>query len=102
MKIQYMYDGHGFMVYPVKKQRIGDDNSRYIQTDYDYPGLARLFGWNSATRRGCKHQGTDGTVDCPDCDMKAYMFIHKAFEYLLDNEGKIINDDSGSCEGDDA
>ena len=40
----------------------------------------------------CCHQTTDGTVDCPDCDLKAGHFIEAAGQYLLDNDGQTAED----------
>jgi len=36
-----------------------DGTEQYIQSDWDYPGVASLFGW-VACECGC----TDGTIDC--------------------------------------
>jgi hypothetical protein len=72
-----------------------------VQTDWDAPGVANTFGWNmrdiqvaNAGYYGttCNHQGTDGTVDCPDCGIKAGTFIRYAIEYIDSNDGKTVED----------
>lgn len=35
----------------------------------------------------CQHDGTDGTIDCPACGMKAGRFIKLAREWLNANDG---------------
>ncbi|MGE0536627.1 MAG: hypothetical protein AB7O68_16775 [Pirellulales bacterium] len=40
--------------------RAEDGRSLLIQTDWDYPALASVFGWVP-----CYCGDTDGTVDCP-------------------------------------
>lgn len=74
-----------------------------VQTDWDYPTTAALFGWslrrvqgNALTARmlqrapnrghGCDHRSTDGTVACPDCGVTASAFIHAAGTFL---DGKV-------------
>ena len=60
-KITYSRVVCGYLVSEVRK----DGKDTFIQTDYDYPALARDFGWNMQGRGKCRHNGTDGTVDCP-------------------------------------
>lgn len=73
-------------------------NGLLVQTDYDFPSIARDLGWNltrvqrdkqgkvrhllRASRRGCQHIGTDGTVDCRDCGVTASAFIEAAADFL--------------------
>jgi hypothetical protein len=67
------------------------------QTDWEYPGLAQDLGWALTrvqikhgrtvhmarrSRVGCEHNGTDGTVTCPDCGLTAGDFIRAAASYL--------------------
>ena len=40
----------------------------------------------------CDHRGTDGTIDCPDCDVHAAEFIRVAGKYLADNDGATAED----------
>lgn len=40
----------------------------------------------------CKHDKTDGTVDCPDCGLTASQFISAAREWLDDNDGAQAED----------
>lgn len=96
-----------------------DGRTVLVQTDYDYPGVASTFGWSTtdvqrdpaasaprfpgdtfgggvydkATGEGwCRHDGTDGTVDCPDCGIKAGEFIASAGQFLYDNDGAEAED----------
>lgn len=73
-----------------------------IQSDWDYPAVASLFGWSlrrvqkdrkgkvheldRAPRRGvgCDHSRTDGTITCPDCGVTATSFIGAAGWFLND------------------
>lgn len=68
--------------------------SIFIQSDRDFPVLASSFGWNMRGRK-CKHEGTDGTVNCPDCGKTATEFINEAIRFLDDNDGKIMIDNYG-------
>lgn len=84
---------------------IGAGQYRYGSTvvtrDWDYPSLATRLGWSirRVQRRGrdtrflkaarksknnCEHSHTDGTIDCPDCGVKAIAFIEAASGYLLE------------------
>ena len=73
-----------------------------VQTDWDYPGVASTFGWSiqdvqaQGTRyyglAPCDHSGTDGTVDCPDCGLKAITFINAAGNWLRENDGATADD----------
>lgn len=40
----------------------------------------------------CQHDGTDGTVDCPDCGVTASEFISAAREWLDNNDGATADD----------
>ena len=40
----------------------------------------------------CDHNGTDGTVDCPECDVTAGEFISAAREWLNENDGATADD----------
>ncbi len=84
-----------------------DGQSILVQTDYDFPGAASTFGWNmrEVQREGyednpCDHRGTDGTVDCPDCGVKASTFISAAYDWLMLNDGATV-EDPGYFESDD-
>src|SRR5213078_3090693 len=82
-----------------------------IQTDWEYPGVARSFGWDIATVQRCSecgeiggvmpdgnayccdawteecdHDGTDGTVDCLDCGVTNSEFITAADEWLRSHD----------------
>ncbi len=45
-------------------------------------GGSWVHGQNPRPPRNCRHSGTDGTVDCPDCGVKAGDFVRAAGEYL--------------------
>lgn len=84
MRVEHHYCG-GFIV-----------GRRLVWSDWDYPATARDLGWSLArvqrvgkevrhlARRSkrCEHRGTDGTIDCPDCGVKAIEFINAAAEFL--------------------
>lgn len=40
----------------------------------------------------CRHSGTDGTVDCPNCGATASEFISAARQWLDDNDGAEADD----------
>lgn len=40
----------------------------------------------------CPHDGTDGTIDCPDCGLTATEFISAAYDWLRDNDGAEADD----------
>ena len=40
----------------------------------------------------CEHDGTDGTVDCPNCGLTAGDFISAAREWLEDHDGATADD----------
>jgi hypothetical protein len=65
-----------------------------VQTDYDFPGVASSFGWSIAYDGGlcCEHDGTDGTVDCPECGRSAGAFIGAASEWLDYHDGAEVED----------
>ena len=98
-----------------------DGQDLLIQTDWDYPAVASNLGWaprliqicpecKDALRvdrdcvlaachacgdrilRVCDHDGTDGTVACPDCGIGAGAFIGAAQEFLDDHIGESFDD----------
>jgi hypothetical protein len=80
------------------------ENERHnilVQTDWEAPGVANTFGWDMTEVQPqnygyyglkCRHSHTDGTVDCPDCGVKASTFISAAIEYIDSNDGKSVED----------
>jgi len=62
-----------------------DGRTMLIQTDWDYPGVASIFGW-----RPCPCGETDGTVDCPH--RTASEMIAEAGEFLNDHIGDTAED----------
>jgi hypothetical protein len=98
-----------------------DGRDRLIQTDWDYPRVASTFGFSLSTVQrcrecgqihnvelGCKrfachdcddlvgevcdHSGTDGTVDCKECGLKAGAFINSARDFMDDHIGDSADD----------
>lgn len=61
-----------------------------FQTDWDYPWLAAALGWRMESH-GCEHNGTDGTVTCPECGHDAGEFICRASDWLDKRCGDQIN-----------
>jgi hypothetical protein len=63
------------------------DQTRLIQTDWDYPGIATTFGWVA-----CPHcNETDGTVNCKH--RTASEMIARAQGYLDEKAlGEIVAD----------
>lgn len=61
------------------------NESRFVQTDWDFPGVASNFGWVA-----CDCGETDGTIDCPH--KTAGEMIAEATEYLDNNVNKIVDD----------
>jgi len=64
-----------------------------VQSDWDFPRAARMIGWNMkrvqpgkvlkrAPKNGCNHNGTDGTIACPQCGVTNSEFINAAAYYL--------------------
>ena len=99
---------------------LGEDcQSVLIQSDWDYPSTAETFGWSLRSVQQCRHcgrsaaesdgsrmycgvcdsegpicdhDGTDGTVECPDCGVAASDFISAAGEYLSGADGAVAED----------
>lgn len=96
-----------------------DGQSVLIQTDWDYPGVAGTFGWSpmmvqrceecggcavgpevnhcqecdhASEAPCCRHSGTDGTVDCPECGAKVAWFLESARQWLDDHDGATADD----------
>lgn len=71
--------------------------TRLVQSDWDYPGVASTFGWDITSVQNddehvCEHRGTDGTVDCKECGLSASDFIAAAGNWLSDNDGATAED----------
>jgi len=60
-------------------QQVGTNKSILIQSDWDCPGIAQLFGWVPCSI--CDY--TDGTIDCEH--KKASDMIAEAKEVILEN-----------------
>jgi len=59
----------------------GNKTIQYIQTDWDYPGLASLFGWTP-----CCH-ATDGTIACEHKTVSEH--LSDASSFLDKHEGEV-------------
>jgi len=59
--------------------------SDFIQSDWDYPSTASLFGFVP-----CDCGSTDGTVDCKH--KTATQMISAAYDYLVDHVGETVDD----------
>ena len=75
----------------------GTGKSILVQTDWDYPGVARTFGWDIRMVQqeeggDCYHSGTDGTVDCPECGVRADEFMASAYDWLVNSDGETVDD----------
>ena len=62
-----------------------DGREFFIQTDWDYPGLASTFGW-----RPCPCGRTDGTIDCEH--RSASEMIAEAGKFLRHHVGDTAED----------
>lgn len=90
--------------------KISGLKSILIQGDYSYPGVASSFGWSvknvdrpieydddgdeidADLLEVCEHDGTDGSVACPNCGCPASDFIDSAYDFLTENDGLIAED----------
>jgi len=96
MRVRLESECCGYLLIPVSKQiakrmiHATGDESVYFQTDWDFPALASNLGWNMRSRK-CRHDFTDGTVDCPDCGRTATSFITEAADWLSDHSGDTFN-----------
>jgi hypothetical protein len=70
----------------VRGGEYGEGEGTLVQTDWDWPIVARNLGWSMSDVQKndvhCEHYRTDGTIDCPDCGVKAIEFICAAGKYL--------------------
>jgi hypothetical protein len=74
-----------FVIRRVSRLKEERGDTVYIQTDWDYPGVASTFGWSV----GCDCS-TDGTVDCQHKTVSEY--IASAYGYPSNNIGKVVED----------
>ncbi len=76
----------GYLVIREPFDKYDEKNTILIQSDWDFPGVARTFGWDMTKEQilteACDHSGTDGTVPCPDCGISVSQMIEAAQEYL--------------------
>jgi len=61
----------------------------FIQSDWDFAGIASTFGWPGCR---CGSRGTDGTIDCPDCGKPAHALITDAIHWIDNNWGLTVQD----------
>lgn len=65
----------------------------FVQSDWNYPSLAQSCGWSLREvnkQRECEHGGTDGTIDCPECNTKVTEFLSAAYDWLAANDGSTF------------
>ena len=67
---------------------VTDECTTFVQTDYDYIGLARHFGFVP-----CECGATDGTIDCEH--KTASEMISAAYDFLCEHEGEEIDNPYG-------
>jgi len=92
--------GIGYELTPISKRvlvrytRETGHESALIQTDWDFPSLARSLGWSMRARgERCTHRSTDGTVNCPDCGRTASYFSARAGEWLDARTDQVFQGD---------
>ena len=65
-----------------------DGRTAISTLDHEFPALAATFGWDATTVQSepakfrCRHAGTDGSIDCPDCGCTATDFGDIAATWL--------------------
>lgn len=83
-----------------------DGQSRLIQTDWDFPGVASSFGFSlvhtqapgrefgseDTDRPPCRHERTDGTIACRECGVQPGQFISDAADWLCNHDGATVDD----------
>jgi hypothetical protein len=75
-----------------------DERTVLVQPDTDCPAVASTFGWSLRRvqrrwwRNPCKHDSTDGTIDCAMCGVTGPEFIAAAYAYLKSNHGATAED----------
>jgi len=86
-KINYpiTYEANQYGHYRVIDQTTGKD--LYFQVDYEFPDLARDFGWNGKILPKSQLRA----VNIKDNDTTGAA-IYSAIKYLDDNEGKVVED----------
>ena len=77
----------------------GEQLEMLFQVDYDQCAVAVNLGFrlqsvqvHNARYYGCPchHQGTDGTIACPQCGLPASSFITAARQWLDNHDGKVF------------
>lgn len=72
-----------------------DGRDTLIQSDWEYPATASLFGWDIAncepTTCPDAHCDSDGTVRCDCCGTEAAVFIGSAQRWLDDHVGDRVD-----------
>lgn len=99
-----------------------DGRDILIQNDHEWTAVASFFGWSVSKcqkpapacyerwqtgfdctleehsecqdyeAKTCEHSGSDGSVDCRQCGMKAGEFIANARQWMDDNDGAQAED----------
>jgi hypothetical protein len=73
----------GFLVVPDGGDPYADDTP-LIQSDWEYPAVARDMGWTSC----CEDTNSDGTVDCRVCRKTASQMIKEAYDFIEAHAGE--------------
>lgn len=64
--------------------QLADDNANWERIIWIAAGNLR--------EEPCDHDGTDGTVDCPECGCTVSEFLSAAYDWLRDNDGATADD----------
>lgn len=89
----------GFLIVRTDGDPYNDKDTVLIQSDWDFPGVAQSCGWSLRNVQAeyppaeqeallCDHDGTDGTVKCPECGLTAGDFIGAAYDWLREHDGE--------------
>lgn len=69
-----------------------------VQSDFDLPGLASVFGWFPTDENGYRLYDTDGTIPSKRSQKSVSEFINDARQFLDEHEGDEA-DDPGYFDG---
>jgi len=62
-----------------------------IDSDWDFPSLARSLGWRNKTRKHDCYLVSDGTINCSVCGRTNSQMIQSASEFLDKRLGRVFN-----------
>lgn len=75
----------GFLIVPDGGDPYDEGTTTLVQTDWDYPSVARSMGWTCP-------EDTDGTVDSPSTGLTANQMIADAFSWIETHEGESFEE----------